>query len=64
MERKLVYKMIRSSMKQYYHGDESFPLTEKDYEDLYKRVVAIKRSAEETELHEVIQDVVYEFLTN
>lgn len=58
MEKKLIYKMIRQCFQQYEHE-----ASEEDYEKLYERVV---KEAEEAQvaLYELINDVVYEYLTN
>ncbi|MFC3882815.1 YqzH family protein [Bacillus songklensis] len=63
MEKKLIYKMIRNCFIQYNHLSESIPLSEKDYEDLYAKIN--KRSAQEpdSDLHEIVQDIVYDYLT-
>lgn len=58
MEKKLIYKMIRQCFQQYEHE-----ASEEDYEKLYKRVVEEVEEAE-VALYELINDVVYEYLTN
>lgn len=64
MEKKLILKMIENSLKQYYRENEIFPLSAQDYEELYKKVLITRTIYAETELYEVIHDVVYEYITN
>ncbi|MFE8702575.1 YqzH family protein [Cytobacillus sp. FJAT-54145] len=62
MEKKLVYKMVQNCFKQYKHEHDGIPLSEKDYEDLYERIVLVKENEKDTPLNDIINDVVYEFL--
>lgn len=64
MEKKFIYKMIRNCLKQYYSESESLPLNDADLELLYKKMMEIKKEEPHTDLHEVVNDLVYEFLTN
>ncbi|MFB6465910.1 YqzH family protein [Cytobacillus sp. Hz8] len=64
MEKKLILKMIENSLKKYYRENEVFPLSAQDYEELYKKVLITRTAYAETELYEVIHDVVYEYITN
>ncbi|WP_456278413.1 YqzH family protein [Bacillus sp. AK128] len=63
MEKPLIEKMIRNCLYQYQHTDESIPLSENDYSYLYERVLTIYKSSK-GDLHEIIEDVVYGYLTN
>ncbi len=58
MEKKLIYKMLRQCFQQYDHE-----ASEEDYEKLYKQVVEEAKEAQ-VALYELINDVVYEYLTN
>ncbi len=63
MEKKLVIKMIRNCLKQYYEAD-SMPIGDKDLENLSKRIFQIKEEDPPADLFEVVNDVVYEFLAD
>lgn len=62
MEKKLVVKMIKNCFKQYYEMDSS-PIVEKDLEELASRILQTKLEEPAADLYEVVNDVVYEFLT-
>ncbi|MCM3599686.1 YqzH family protein [Robertmurraya korlensis] len=59
MEKKLIYKMIRQCFQQYEHE-----ACEADYEKLYERIVEEQAQEEQVPLFELINDAVYEYLTN
>jgi len=63
MEKKLVIKMVKNCFKQYYEAD-STPISEKDLEELVNRVFQIKEEEPTADLIDVVNDVVYEFLTD
>lgn len=56
--------MVRNCFKQYHDEHEEFPLKEGDYERLYKKIITAKEKDHESTLHDIINDVVYEFMTN
>jgi ATP-dependent RNA circularization protein (DNA/RNA ligase family) len=58
MEKKLIYKMIRQCFQQYEHE-----ASEADYEKLYERILEELGEEEQIPLYELINDVVYEYLT-
>ncbi|RHW41160.1 hypothetical protein D1B31_09500 [Neobacillus notoginsengisoli] len=62
MEEKLVRKMVNNCLKQYY-GEESQPLSESDLKEICERVYRLKELEPEARLFELVNDVVYEFLT-
>lgn len=63
MEKKLLYKMIRNGFIQYNHLAESVPLSEEDYEELYKEIHERMKREPESDLHEIVQDIIYDYLT-
>jgi hypothetical protein len=63
MEKKLVVKMLKNCFKQYYETD-SIPISAQDLEWLTNRILEWKKGEPAADLYEVINDVVYEFLTN
>ncbi|HLO10692.1 MAG TPA: YqzH family protein [Pseudoneobacillus sp.] len=62
MEKKLILKMIQNSFRQYKHNLDSIPLNERDYDELYEQIIEIKKETD-ADLHDIINDVIYEFLT-
>jgi len=63
MEKKLIKKMILNCFKQYYEADP-IPLNEKDMENLIEEILRDKKRRTYTDLYEVINDRVYEFLSS
>jgi hypothetical protein len=63
MEKKLIKKMILNCFKQYYETD-TIPLNEKDMEGLIGEILKAKEEEPATDLYEVVNDRVYEFLSN
>lgn len=62
MDKKLIRKMVQKCLLQYRHDDDALPFSEDDFKKLYGRISELKAREPEAELHEIIQDVVYEFL--
>lgn len=54
--------MIQNSFRQYKHNLDSIPLNERDYDELYEQIIEIKKETD-ADLHDIINDVIYEFLT-
>ncbi|MBT2656486.1 hypothetical protein J7E81_14795 [Bacillus sp. ISL-18] len=63
MDKKLVVKMIKNCFRQYYETD-SLPVSEQDLTKLTNRILEWKKGEPTVDLYEVVNDVVYEFLTN
>lgn len=62
MEKKLIRKMIQKCLLQYRHDEESLPFSEEEFEEFYRKITEIKTQEPEADLHEIINDAVYEFL--
>ncbi|MDQ0161443.1 YqzH family protein [Bacillus alveayuensis] len=63
MDTKMMKKMIQRSFHQY--GCDSFaPLSEEEYERLIKRVLEKKEKEPKEEWYEMVEDIVYEYITN
>jgi hypothetical protein len=62
MSKQLIEKMIRNCFYQYQHTLESVPLSQTDYDQLSDKVLQLY--TEDSDLHDIVQDVVYEYLTN
>lgn len=63
MEKKLLFKMIQSSFYQYERDTTQFPLKKEEYEDMIQKIMREKEKNDEKEWFEIIEDVVYEYLT-
>jgi hypothetical protein len=62
VEKKLISKMIKNCFKQYYEAD-SMPMGDMELEELTKRILQIKEEDPAANLYEIVNDLVYEFLT-
>lgn len=64
MDEKFVRKLIRNYFYQYNHDRDSVPLTEANYKELLIKIKELQLLDPETNLHDMINDVVYEYITN
>ena len=64
MNEALIRNMIRNCFYQYHYTKETLPLSESDYRQLLEAIWRMQRDQPDAELYELIEDVVYEFLTN
>jgi hypothetical protein len=62
MEKRLITKMIKNCFKQYCETD-SIPIDDNELEQLTRRILLTKEEDPTASLYEVINDLVYEFLT-
>jgi hypothetical protein len=63
MDKKLIFKMIQNGFKQYHHDLDSIPLNELAYNELHNQIIELKKETN-ADLHDIVNDVIYEFLTN
>jgi predicted house-cleaning noncanonical NTP pyrophosphatase (MazG superfamily) len=63
VEKKLISKMIRKCFKQYYETD-LMPINEKQLEELTNQILQTIEEEPVADLYEVVNDIVYEFLTD
>jgi hypothetical protein len=63
MDKKFILKMVKHSFKQYHWDLEVDPLQEKEFEQLYEQIILIKEQTN-ADLHDIVNDVIYEYLTN
>jgi hypothetical protein len=63
MDKKFILKMLQTSFKQYHRDLKADPLREDEYALLYQQIVSIKTETN-ADLHDIVNDVIYEFLTN
>ncbi len=61
MEKKLIQKMVQKCFVQYRH-DESLPFNQAEFEEIYEKIIEMKVEDPEADLHDIINDAVYEFL--
>lgn len=64
MNEALIRNMIRNCFYQYHYTKETLPLSESDYKQLLGEVQRMQRNQPNAELYEMIEDVVYEFITS
>ncbi|MGM0852975.1 MAG: YqzH family protein [Bacillota bacterium] len=62
MDRQWIMKMIDRTFQQYKHTKETVPLNQRNYEVFMAEIELRYQEEPESELHEIIEDVVYEFL--
>ncbi|XJZ26124.1 YqzH family protein [Bacillota bacterium Lsc_1132] len=63
MDKRLIEKMIKNCFKQYDSDREFLPINLKEMDQLYNRIYTAKAAEPEADLYEIVNDVVYEFLT-
>jgi hypothetical protein len=63
MDKKFILKMVQHSFKQYHRDLEIDPLLEIEFVQLYEQIVLIKEKTN-ADLHDIVNDVIYEYLTN
>lgn len=61
MDKKLIRKMVQKCFVQYRH-DDSLPFGEAKFEEIYEKIVELKSDEPEADLHDIINDAVYEFI--
>lgn len=62
MDRKLIFKMVLNCLKQYNENGESLSITSKEFEEIYNKILFIKKK--EDTLYDVVNDVVYGYITD
>jgi hypothetical protein len=63
MDKKFILKMIQQSFKQYHRDLEVDPLRGEEYVQLYEQIIHLKEKTN-SDLHDIVNDVIYEYLTN
>lgn len=63
MNKNFIQKMIRNCLKQYDSDAETLPIASPEMEKLCRQIAEQIAADPEVELFEVINDAVYEFLT-
>ena len=61
MDRTFIFKMIQSCLKQY---NESISINSVEYAEMYDKINVIKKEEAESELYDIVNDVVYGYITN
>ncbi|PLR99834.1 YqzH family protein [Bacillus sp. T33-2] len=64
VDEKLIRKMIEKCFRQYRHESDELPLNEQDYKILCRKIAEMKANEPGADLHDIINDAVYEYLTN
>lgn len=63
MDKKFILKMVHHNFKQYHRDLGIDPLLEEEYVKLYEQIILIKAKTN-ADLHDIVNDVIYEYLTN
>ncbi|MGE8204428.1 YqzH family protein [Heyndrickxia sp. NPDC080065] len=63
MDKKFIFKLINQCFKQYHYEMQTYEINEEDYEALYKEILEEKQKDPDTGLHDLVNDVVYAYLT-
>ncbi|MBS4191136.1 hypothetical protein KHA94_13180 [Bacillus sp. FJAT-49705] len=61
MDKKFIFKMIQSCLKQY---NESVSFGSVEFEEMYQKINLMKESEKESDLHDIVNDVVYGYITD
>ncbi|MEW9111055.1 YqzH family protein [Cytobacillus gottheilii] len=63
MERRYVYKMVQSCLGQYNWEKDSIPCESTEFAEIYEKVMTVKKDEPETDLHDIVSDIVYGYVT-
>ncbi len=61
MDRKLIFKMIQTCLKQY---NESISIDSVEFEEMYKKINLRKHEEKEIDLYDIVNDVLYGYITD
>lgn len=64
LDKKFIYKMIDDALIPYISGVDGWEIRDEDYEIMYDRIIERKTQANANELYELVEDVVYEYITS
>ncbi|MBH0174490.1 hypothetical protein IHV09_13030 [Fictibacillus sp. 23RED33] len=65
MNRRLIRKMIKRSLKDYLWEEENWTLTDEEWRNLEEEVLRqINEESQNEAIYSIIQDVVYAYFTN
>lgn len=62
MDKELIRKMLQKCFVQYHH-EGSLPFGEAEFDEIHIKIVEQKKEEPEADLHDIINDAVYEFLS-
>jgi hypothetical protein len=63
MDKRFILKMIHNSFKQYHRDLDENPLREDEYAQIHQQIMQLKVETNAA-LHDIVNDVIYEFLTS
>ncbi|GMO00480.1 hypothetical protein PthstB1num2_25190 [Parageobacillus thermoglucosidasius] len=63
MDEKWLTKLIRNCLRQYGYDAESLPLTDLEWKQLREKILSAKTTDEKMDMYEIVNDVVYEYIT-
>lgn len=63
MDEKWLAKLVRNCLLQYGYDTESFPLNDSEWRQLREKILSAKTNDEEMDMYEIVNDVIYEYIT-
>ncbi|MBX9972928.1 YqzH family protein [Cytobacillus firmus] len=64
MNKKLIYKMVQNCLKQYNEDSHSISFESREFTEIFNKVIEEKNKETDSELHEIVNDVVYGYITD
>ncbi|WP_066293881.1 YqzH family protein [Bacillus sp. FJAT-29937] len=61
MDRKLIFKMIQTCLKQY---NESISIDSVEFEEMYEKINLRKHEEKEIDLYDIVNDVLYGYISD
>jgi YqzH-like protein len=63
MDEKWLTKLIRNCLRQYGYDPESLPLNDSEWKQLREKILFAITNDEEMDVYEIVNDVIYEYIT-
>ncbi|WP_027407686.1 YqzH family protein [Anoxybacteroides tepidamans] len=63
MNEKWLKKFVRNCLLQYGRDVDEFPFTESEWADLSHKIILEKQKQPNSDLYEIVHDILYEYLT-
>jgi hypothetical protein len=64
LDKKWIRKMVEKCFRQYSTEEELLTLTPEELEDIERKIIEMKAKEPNIDLYEIVNDVVYEYMTN
>ncbi|RBP89493.1 YqzH-like protein [Cytobacillus firmus] len=63
MNKRLIYKMVQNCLKQYNEECHSILFESREFAEIFNKVIEEKNKEADSELHEIVNDVIYGYIT-